>query len=450
MANRYRVAWGQGMFLRPQHFQAQDRHFEAALRARTDTLGPWGWGLTKLKINEDLASRGQFSVEEAAGIMPDGTMFSIADEHPAPPAIEIPEDARDLQVSLSLMPAQPGANEFTEGANPAGDTRYLIESFDVIDTASADRESEPLELARPNLHFTASEERRRGKVSLGLARIREVRNNAILFDERYVPPCVDFEVSSNLSGAVSDITARCIARRDELARRAVTALEAGPEAMSNFILLQALNRAEQQLSHLDAMPMIHPERLYEAFACLSADIAASVKKDHLTPKITPYKHEDLRASFEGMIADIKDMLAVERTDNVKLFPMRFMGEGSYILDFKEAGIDNSIFESGQYLLAVRSQSLMLKVQNEFPGDAKVGPAHLIKRINQGALPGIPLTHLNLLPLSVRPEENTVYFKTDQSSRAWKEFGRARAMGVVVSSIWPEQLGITLVWVKDRQ
>ena len=70
MAGKNRVAWREGMFLRPQHFQAQDRFYDAQLRARVESMRPWPWGFTELVVDEDLATLGKFGVTRASGVMP--------------------------------------------------------------------------------------------------------------------------------------------------------------------------------------------------------------------------------------------------------------------------------------------------------------------------------------------------------------------------------------------
>ena len=73
------------MFLRPQHFQAQERYIDSHIRARVDSVQPYAWGFTAISIDEDLASLGKFGVSRASGVLPDGTSFSIPDELPPPP-----------------------------------------------------------------------------------------------------------------------------------------------------------------------------------------------------------------------------------------------------------------------------------------------------------------------------------------------------------------------------
>ena len=43
-----KVVWQEGMFLRAQHFQQQDRHAEHLLQARVAPLRAHPWGVTEL------------------------------------------------------------------------------------------------------------------------------------------------------------------------------------------------------------------------------------------------------------------------------------------------------------------------------------------------------------------------------------------------------------------
>ena len=52
-----RVAWREGLFLRQQHFQQQDRHIDALVAAHARGAGPYCWGVIELQINRDLAVR---------------------------------------------------------------------------------------------------------------------------------------------------------------------------------------------------------------------------------------------------------------------------------------------------------------------------------------------------------------------------------------------------------
>src|SRR5690349_24496008 len=102
MQSDSRVAWREGLFLRQQHFQQQDRYLEALVAARANGLRPYPWGLSELKINADLAALGKFAIESMTGVLPDGLPFSIPGDLPPPPPLDIPADARDVIVHLTL------------------------------------------------------------------------------------------------------------------------------------------------------------------------------------------------------------------------------------------------------------------------------------------------------------------------------------------------------------
>jgi type VI secretion system protein ImpJ len=183
MTGKSRVAWREGMFLRPQHFQQQDRHADAALNARISAVGPYRWGLTELVIDEDLATLGKFAVTRCVGVMPDGTAFAIPDQLPPPPPIDVPMDARDAVVSLTLPAQQVGAVEFREADGASLDTRFLTDEVEVTDAYSSDRTSEPIEVGRPNLSFGITRDQTYGRVCLGLARIRELQSKRLQLSE---------------------------------------------------------------------------------------------------------------------------------------------------------------------------------------------------------------------------------------------------------------------------
>ena len=159
MSRSWRIAWREGQFLRPQHFQQSDRADEERLRARLDSIRPYPWGLTELAIDEDLAALGKFAVLRARGVMPDGTSFSIPDAFPPPEPLDLPPDTRDALVSLTVPAALAGAMEFEERESAGVEIRYLVDEMELTDAYSDSRTGEPIELARPNLRFGALEER---------------------------------------------------------------------------------------------------------------------------------------------------------------------------------------------------------------------------------------------------------------------------------------------------
>ena len=78
------VVWSKGVFLSPQHLQAQDRFFEETLRFLSDALSFRNWGFSSLQIDGTGLSEGQLNVRQASGVFPDGLMLDMPASDAAP------------------------------------------------------------------------------------------------------------------------------------------------------------------------------------------------------------------------------------------------------------------------------------------------------------------------------------------------------------------------------
>ena len=130
-----RVVWQEGMFLRTQHFQQQDRWMEQLVRGRVQALRPHPWGLVEYALDRDLLATGRFAVASAAGVFEDGTPFVIPGEANHPPPLDVPDSARNALVYLALPMRQAGAVEVARRARPKAATR--ARPFEAYDTHSA-------------------------------------------------------------------------------------------------------------------------------------------------------------------------------------------------------------------------------------------------------------------------------------------------------------------------
>ena len=82
MSENNRIVWSEGLFLRPQHFQQQERHLESWIEGRAGALRPYAWGFTELEIERDLLAIGKLGLRRARGVFPDGTPFAMPDNEP--------------------------------------------------------------------------------------------------------------------------------------------------------------------------------------------------------------------------------------------------------------------------------------------------------------------------------------------------------------------------------
>src|SRR4051812_22243850 len=199
-----KVVWSEGLFLRPHHLQQNDRYLENLLESRVRHVTPYPWGFSHLEIDRDLAQQSKFSLRRAAGVMPDGTPFSTPDDSPLPAPIEVPESAATQVVWLSLPVAAPNTREVEDGAADSA-SRFVPSSEILIDSTSPLRIEEEIDVAHARLAFELRKTAKPGYVGLAIARIVEVRDRTIVFDEKFAPPILACGAHPVVSGWIDRV-----------------------------------------------------------------------------------------------------------------------------------------------------------------------------------------------------------------------------------------------------
>src|SRR5512134_1664053 len=114
-----KVVWSEGMFLRPQHFQQQDRYHEHQVGLSLLAQRPYAWGLVTLEIDRGLLEAGKFLVPSCRAVMPDGSLFNVPEDQDPPLAIEVPAETRE-QVVVLATPVETEALAAAEVVSAAG------------------------------------------------------------------------------------------------------------------------------------------------------------------------------------------------------------------------------------------------------------------------------------------------------------------------------------------
>src|SRR5262245_18770333 len=105
------VIWSKRTFLTPQHLQTQDLYFESTLHFRLNALGSIPWGFSKLRIDHEALTTGDFALTQASGMLPDGLVFDMPDSDPPPnprPIVDFFEQNKNtLDVYLAIPAYRP-------------------------------------------------------------------------------------------------------------------------------------------------------------------------------------------------------------------------------------------------------------------------------------------------------------------------------------------------------
>ena len=94
-----KVIWQEGMLLRPQHLQHNDRYYHQQL-TQTRLLGSDTWGLLTLELNLQYLKLGKLVVNQASGVLPDGSLFELSPGM-EPLVLQVPTDTGRQGVFLA-------------------------------------------------------------------------------------------------------------------------------------------------------------------------------------------------------------------------------------------------------------------------------------------------------------------------------------------------------------
>ncbi len=437
--------WSEGLFLRPQHFQAAGGAAASNLHARFDGAQAHPWGIVELALSDDLAQGAQAGIDRLIAVLPDGEVVSIPGGLPPPPPFDIDDQVRGEILYLTLPAVQEGAVAFAyPTARDAGIARYHIVERELIDATDPDRAQDTIEVGLPNLRYGIEEADLAGRIKIGLARIKERQGKRVIWDEAYIPPCLDLKASPTLTGFLIDILGRLDSRQDELSQRAVEGTQGGTETFAAYLLLQLLNRWQPELRHYQRLDRVHPERLFTSFVAFAGELATFTRADR-KPQVYPdYDHENLEMCFKPVIEALRAGLSTEFSRSAVQLELKLLQPGAYISTIT----DRTLYDQGRFYLAVASRRPADDIRRALPSVVKIGSVAKMQQLVQAALPGVPVTPVSSPPPQIRVMPNYVYFELDRASPDWRDFATAPALGLHIAGEWPE-LDLEL-WCVRRQ
>lgn len=427
-----KVVWSEGLFLRPHHLQQSDRYLEHIVEGRTRHASPYPWGFSHIEIDRDLAHQSKFSVRRAAGIMPDGTPFDIPNDSPVPDPIEVPESAALQTLWLSMPLAAANARE-VDALEADSASRFTVGTERFVDSTSALRIEEEIDVAYPRFNFDLRKSAKPGYQGLPIARVVEVRDKAIVFDEKFAPSVLVCHAHPTINGWIDRVIGWIDNKLEELARYASDPSAGGGLQSVDYLVLQVLNRTIPVLQHLRASRYVHPERLYVELVRLVGELATFATPERRARLYPSYDHDNLEATFGPVLRDLQDFLSARLGRRAIRLDIIVRAQNAFISPIR----DRSLFRVANFVLEVSARRALGEIQASFPNLFKVGPSSKMNEIVHAHLPGVPLVHLPTPPPQIRAITDHVYFYLDRNSPLWPEFSTASSIGMHFSGDWPE-------------
>ncbi|WP_392384708.1 type VI secretion system baseplate subunit TssK [Marinomonas primoryensis] len=415
MIPRNRVIWNEGLFIKPQHFQQQQRYNEYNINERFLSVGRYLYGISQLLINPEFLSFGRVAVDCVVGVMPDGTVFRIPQEDILPDALEIEDATLTGQIIYLAIPLKNESLLEVDWPSEKGTGRYSSRRQDVKDIQSIDGDTAPIEIASPHLRLMLEKEDRSAYASVAIAKIREKRTDgSVVLEPDFIPCHFDVSCSPQLHRCINEIAGLMKERAKGIAQRLGSSGQGAIADVSDFMLLQALNRLQPILQHLVGLKSLHPERLYETLSSICGELATFTDESRLSPELLGYNHDMPSDSFWQVIRNLRQSLSVV------LEPRAV----SIRLDHRKYGLmvatvnDTQLIENAEFILAVKADMPLEELRKLFSQQTKVSSVEKIRDLISHQLPGIPVISLPVAPRQLPYYSGYTYYRLDKSSNAW--------------------------------
>ncbi len=444
MSWQKKVVWSEGMFLKPQHFQQQERYFEFFSHTRSLPVEGFFWGFRELSIDAQALTLGKVALTSAQGVFPDGTPFHFPVQGKAPDVLDIPPNAKNQRIVLALPVRRDGTDEVAFDDSTETLARYRIGEVETADTNSIRATASLLQLGDLRLQLLLESDLTDGWMALGVAFLIERRtDNHIVLETNYIAPTVACGKQLVLQNYIKEILGLLHQRGDVLAARLSQPGRGGVSEVADFLMLELLNRWEPLLKHIAHVDTIHPERLYSALLQLAGDLSTFSKESRRPDNYPDYDHGNLRVCFEPLMTDLRKSLSMVIERNAIQIELLDRNHGIRVAIMPSA----ELVKSASFVLAVHANMPAETVRSNFPTQVKIGPAEKIRDLVNFHLPGVALRALPIAPRQIPYNAGYNYFELDTENELWKQLPRSGGLAMHIAGEFP---GLQLEFWAIRQ
>jgi len=433
MGYKNKVVWSEGMFLRPQHFQQQERYVESYIQRCVAAYVGFYWGFSVLEIDAEALTLGTVLVRRAQGVLPDGTPFDLPGDQAHALAFNFPVDAKDAKLCLVLPPLREGAEAVIYEEDASSPARFTADTFKVEDMNELGAGGAEVQIGKPRFRLMLESDVPHGWASMGMVRVIERQaNNALRLDREYIPPSLCCGNQETLAGFIREVVGLLNQRGEALAGRLSDGGRGGISEVGDFLILTLINHWQPLMAHLNSLEVLHPERLYSELVRLAGELA-SFSSANRRPSVYPaYRHDDLQASFRPLLIDLRQALSMVLEQTAIRIELQERKYGVRLALIP----DRSLLKQASFVLAAHANLPAEQMQAQFPAQVKIGPVEKIRDLVNLHLPGVVLRPLPVAPRELPYHAGYNYFELDTQHDLWKELEKSAGVALHIAGDFP--------------
>ena len=427
-----KVLWGEGLFLRPQHFQRQDAYHESRLHQITQALHPYAWGVRSMDVDLQALASSSLRLNELSVIFPDGEVYNAPQGDLLPAAVSL-EDIPLTHQSITFYLALPllnahGGNTSEPGASSVS-ARYGQRGVDTPDLFTQASTAELMYLgaqARLVSQFDPLD----AFVNFPVVRLLREATGGFKLDTSFMPPCVSIKSNAvlflQMRRLMDALQAKVSALYGHPREPSKNVIEFRSGDVASFWLLHTASAAFAGLTHLFHHPMLHPERYFEQLLQLAGQLM-TFSKVHSLVDLPVYKHTDSGPAFAQLHNIIKDLL--DTVISSRYFAIALSEtKPSYHSGRLDSG---KINERTTFFLSVSANMSALELVEVVPHRFKVGAPDDVEKFVLAAMPGVRLVHSPQVPAALPVKPDTYYFSIEGKSPLYDRMLQAQSISIYV-------------------
>lgn len=435
-----KVLWGEGLFLRPQHFQRQDRYHESRLHQTANALHPYAWGVRAIEIDRDALANNSLRLLGLSLIFQDGEIYTAPDDDDLPDAIDltdIPQSQQSVMYYAALPALKGFGGNFSAGAggNQSGassaSTRYIQANFDTPDLFTEAAKAEMTYLKKA-VRLVSENEPRDSFVCIPLLQLRRASSAGFELDPNFVPPSLSIHSAPllhlKLRRLMDALQAKVNALYGHHREPSKNVVEFRSGDISSFWLLHTASTAYANLTHYLHNPLLHPERLFEQLLSLTGSLM-TFSKSYALSDLPAYQHQDPGPGFaklDTIIRELLDTVISSRYFAIALSEIK----PSYHYGMLDSG---KIDDKTAFYLAVSADMPAIELVDIVPLRFKTGAPEDVEKFVLAAMPGVKLLHSPQVPAAVPVRPDTYYFSIENKGPLYERMLQAQSISIYVPS-----------------
>jgi type VI secretion system protein ImpJ len=451
------IHWYEGLFLRPHHLQANDRHWNELISTSARWDNPYNYGLYDFEFSKEALANYYLDVHVLKARMQDGTLVSL--EHGGKPdrvplkeagGLTAPlEEAFASEESLRVYLAVPKLKLGKENcASPKQhrDTRYADTRRSLADESRGGHEQE-VEFRELNARLVLSTQDLSGFELLPIAQIKRATEGQATpqIDPEYIPPLLSTNVWPGLGAHIVRVLYDLIGQKIEVLSQQMVNRGMGrdsqdPGDLDRISMLEMLNESYATLSVMAFTQCVHPLVIYTELCRLLGKLSIFTPERRVA-EIPAYDHDDLARIFREIKLRIERILLGLR--DYEFEQRYFLGVGLGM----QVSLEPRWFHSNwEWCIGVRKGDLSTQECRQLlsPGilDWKLGSSRQVENIFLRRSQGVELKPLDRPIRALPTSQDWLYYEVLQNdSPAWRDIVETQTLAM--------RLKDSLILNKDR-